>query len=124
MHLGTLGSLILAAVTLVSVAVAAFYAFRFAGAMKASADAAEAWKRERDAEVSRRERIEVDLDRAYEKIKVLDARVAELEARPDLRALELLMTRHEERALARHEHLIETLTTIASSLNGDGGDAK
>lgn len=116
MELGTAGSVVLAAIALVTICVASFYAVRFAGGMKASADSAEAWKRERDAEVAHRKRLEYELEVAKQKIDELERRVDELSQRPDLRSIEIAIERHEDRANQRMEKLLATLEALVKRI--------
>lgn len=96
-------ALIVMAVTLGGLAVWAWRRERYTSALVAAQAAADAWREERNAEIERRKRIEQELDHARGKISALEARVDELEKRPDLRSLELLVEARTDRILAAIE---------------------
>lgn len=110
-----------AVVTVTSVAVAAFYAFRNREGVRAAEQAAEAWRRERDAEVAYRERLAAKLEEAHRKIAFLERRVdelsRELQQRPDLTTLERRLARHDERSEKQAEKIVAALAAIAERLD-------
>lgn len=114
MNISAPGQLVLAIIAVISIGIAAFYGFRFTGGMKAAADAAEAWRRERDAELAHRLRLEEQLERANEKIERLEAQVDELNRRPSLESIERALERHEERAEIRAERMLTALDALVS----------
>lgn len=99
---------------------AGFFAYRYRATLDAAQAAAKAWKDERDAEASRRERLEERLEEAKRQISELEGRVDELSRRPDLTVLERLMSSHETRAQERSEQIVAVLHEIAESLRTRG----
>jgi biopolymer transport protein ExbB/TolQ len=109
MDLGHLGTIILSIVAGTSVLIAAVIGFRHTALITEWSRAAEAWRQERDAEVAKSKRLELEVQR-------LKTKVEELELKPDLRSMELLIERNEERAQERHERLLLALEKIAERL--------
>lgn len=101
---------------LVALTAAGFFAYRYRATLDAAQAAAKAWKDERDAEASRRERLAERLEEAKRQISELEGRVDELSRRPDLTVLERLMSGHEARAQERSEQIVAVLGEIAQNL--------
>ncbi|MCC6743436.1 MAG: hypothetical protein IT175_06210 [Acidobacteria bacterium] len=102
----TVSLILVALVAAVAIGAVAYWARRREGqtaALLAAQAAGEAWRAERDAEKAQRERIEAELGKARRKIAALEARVDELEKRPDMRSLELLVEARTDRILAALE---------------------
>jgi TolA-binding protein len=101
---------------LVAFAGAAFYAARFRATLDTTRAAAEAWQKERDAEVQHRKRVETQLVHATAQIKTLEGRIEELSRRPDITVLERLMAEHEQTAERRSEQIVVALGAITDRL--------
>lgn len=112
-----MASIIVTVIAVVAVIASVWRRERYTTSLNAATSAAEAWREERDAELSRRERIAQELATAKEHIKTLEVRVAELERRPDLTQLHHTIELHEERAMARTERVLAALEMMTKAIN-------
>jgi hypothetical protein len=114
-------SAILDAVSLATILAGVFVVTRYREALKAKDAAGAAWREERDAEMAKADRLEGLLSATRETLAETQARVAVLEARPNLDAMHKAIIEHDTKSTqwtSDITHAIRELTDAILNLKG------